>query len=149
METVSLPWAYMLQLPSDPRAAGIARSTLRAVLKAHRMGDLMDTVELLTSELVTNAYRYSEGPCALRIHAVEPHRLRVGVWDSNPEIPAPFNASRPAPPASGTLTEYGRGLQLVQMCADSWGAYHLGGGRPARGGKLLWVECVRKEPDCQ
>jgi len=36
------------------------------------------------------------------------------------------------------VSENGRGLHLVRACADTWGAYALGGGR---GGKLLWAEC--------
>jgi anti-sigma regulatory factor (Ser/Thr protein kinase) len=139
MATVSPPWAYTLQLPHDPRAPGIARSTLRAVLRAHRMAELTDTAELLASELVTNAHRYSQGPCDLRLRAPEPHRLRLGVWDSNPEIPPPFAGGCADPPQ--VAAESGRGLFLVQVCADSWGAYPLGGGLPGQGGKLLWVEC--------
>ncbi|MFJ5225324.1 ATP-binding protein [Streptomyces sp. NPDC088400] len=147
MATVSPPWAYTLQLPRDPRAPGVARSTLRHVLDAHRIKELADTAELLASELVTNAYQHSDGPYTLRIRAFGPYRLRVGVWDGNPEIPPPFNGAAPPVPAesgglTGGLSESGRGLQLVRLCADDWGAYRLGGG-----GKLLWVECVRQEPE--
>ncbi|WP_405599471.1 ATP-binding protein [Streptomyces sp. NBC_01410] len=140
MATVSPPWAYTLQLPHDPRAPGIARSTLRAVLRAHCMAELTETAELLASELVTNAHRYAQGPCGLRLRAPEPHRLRLGVWDANPEIPPPFKGALSPPVAEA---ECGRGLHLVELCADSWGACPL-----PQGGKLLWVECVRGA-DCQ
>ncbi|AVZ73886.1 hypothetical protein SLUN_18575 [Streptomyces lunaelactis] len=140
MATVSPPWAYTLQLPHDPRAPGIARSTLRAVLRAHRMADLTDTAELLASELVTNAHRYSQGPFSLRLRAPEPHRLRLGVRDANPEIPPPFKGALSPP---GADAERGRGLHLVELCADRWGACPL-----QRGGKLLWVECVQNL-ECQ
>ncbi|MFJ8001407.1 ATP-binding protein [Streptomyces sp. NPDC096310] len=148
MQTVSPHWAYTLQLPPDPRAPGIARGTVRSVVRAHRMDEVADTAELLASELVTNAYRHAPGPSALRIRALEPHRLRVGVWDSSPEIPPPFNGGllTPSPSAPGTeaLPECGRGLRLVQLYADDWGAYRLGGERSGHRGKLLWVECVLK-----
>lgn len=137
MTTVSPPWAYTLQLPHDPRAPGIARATLRAVLRAHRMAELIDSAQLLASELVTNAQRYSQAPCDLRLRAREPHRLRLGVWDANPEIPPPFKGVLSPP---GADAERGRGLHLVELCADSWGAYPLGGGLPGQGGKVLWVE---------
>ncbi|MFJ2111708.1 ATP-binding protein [Streptomyces sp. NPDC087850] len=149
METVSPLWAYTLQLPHDPRTPGIARTTLRTVLKAHRMSELTDTAELLASELVTNAYRYSRDPYTLRIRALEPDRVRVGVWDSNPEIPPPFNGAPPAAPAPDGPAEGGRGLQLVRMCADDWGVYRLGEGLSGYGGKLLWVECGRREAGCR
>ncbi|MFC9424724.1 ATP-binding protein [Streptomyces sp. NPDC056987] len=151
MQTVSPHWAYTLQLPHDPRAPGIARGTLRNVVRAHRMHGLAHTAELLASELVTNAYRHAPGPYALRIRALDPHRLRVGVWDSSPEIPPPFNGELLVPaaaaPAGEGLPECGRGLWLVQLYADNWGAYHLGGERSGHRGKLLWVECVRKSDE--
>ena len=139
MATVSPPWAYTLHLPHDPRAPGIARSTLRSVLRAHRMTELAETAELLASELVTNAYRYSAGPYALRLRAPEPNRLRLGVWDANPEIPPPFKGALSPP---GADAEHGRGLHLVELCADSWGACPL-----QRGGKLLCVECGGESRD--
>ncbi|MFD7565073.1 ATP-binding protein [Streptomyces tendae] len=61
-------------------------------------------------------------------------RLRVGVWDSSPYVPAPFAQ----PPGDA---ESGRGLRLVQAYADSWGGWSLGDDVLPRGaGKLLWFE---------
>lgn len=106
------------------------------------MAEVLDVVELLTSELVTNAYRHAKGPASLRLTALGQGRLRVGVWDSHPHIPAPF--ARPpgdrVPPASvGGVG--GRGLFLVQEFADAWGGWSLGDGLLDRGaGKLLWFE---------
>lgn len=134
MTTVSPPWAYTLQLPHDPRAPGIARSTLRAVLRAHRMAELTDTAELLASELVTNAHRYSQGPCDLRLRAPEPHRLRLGVWDANPRSRHPSRALSARPvrmrsagggciswscaPTAGARARFGRAASSY-----GWNAY--------------------------
>ncbi len=146
MSTVSPhdTWAYALRLPHDPRAARVARMTVRAVLEGHGRHEMLDTVELLTSELVTNAYRHTRGPCSLRLTALSDGRLRVGVWDSHPHVPSPFaeapGGHRPAPAPPGDA-EGGRGLYLVQACADSWGGWSLGGDVLPRGaGKLLWFE---------
>ncbi|MFC8867697.1 ATP-binding protein [Streptomyces sp. NPDC057148] len=154
MGTVSLSdtWAYALRLPHDPRAARVARMTVRAALGGHGRHEVLDTVELLTSEMVTNAYRHTRGPCSLRLTALSDGRLRVGVWDSHPHIPAPF-----AQPPDGGRTavvppetaDGGRGLHLVQACADSWGGWSLGADPLGRGaGKLLWFEvrCVQTAP---
>ncbi|MFJ8645447.1 ATP-binding protein [Streptomyces sp. NPDC093546] len=142
MATVSPSWAYTLHLPHDPRAPRVARHTLRTVLATHGMAGLLDTAELLASELVTNAHRYSAEPYTLRLRALEePVRLRLSVWDANPHIPAPFRGA--AAPSPREDDERGRGLQLVQRCADNWGAYELQGGLHGRPGKLLWVECGR------
>jgi anti-sigma regulatory factor (Ser/Thr protein kinase) len=146
MATVTPPWAYTLQLPQDPRGPGIARATLRTVLLVHGMRDLIDTAELLASELVTNAYRHSSGPYSLRLRGAGRNRVRVGVWDSNPVIPEPFGGGVPGEPCA--LAERGRGLRLVRECADAWGAYPIRGGLPGQGGKVLWVECTWK-PECQ
>lgn len=102
MDTVSppTPWSYVLQLPHHPRAPRVARHTLRAVLGGHDMGQLLNTAELLTSELVTNAFRYSQGPATLRLRHMDGGRLRISVWDCNPTIPAPFD--KPSTPARPT-----------------------------------------------
>ncbi|WP_149179848.1 ATP-binding protein [Streptomyces sp. TRM49041] len=141
--TVTPPWAYTLQLPQDPRGPGIARSTLRTVLAAHGMRALTAVAELLTSELVTNAYLHSDAPYTLRLRAMGPNRLRVGVRDSNPHIPSPFRGL-PAVTRPGDGDEHGRGLLLVELCADNFGAYPLGDGGlfGEGGGKLLWAECA-------
>ncbi|MGW1875822.1 ATP-binding protein [Streptomyces sp. NPDC001975] len=148
MGTVSLPdtWAYALRLPHDPRAARVARMTVRAVLSGHGRHEVLDTVELLTSEMVANAYRHTNGPASLRLTALPDGRLRVGVWDSHPRVPAPFGA----PPWDRVAlapadAEEGRGLHLVQEYADSWGGWPVGDGGPLdRGaGKLLWFEVDR------
>ncbi|MFK4148102.1 ATP-binding protein [Streptomyces sp. NPDC004065] len=106
------------------------------------MGEVLDRVELLASELVTNAYRHTRGPASLRLTALGDGRLRVGVWDSHPHIPAPFGRSpRDRVPPVPAGAESGRGLFLVEQCADSWGGWPLGGDLLGRGaGKLLWFE---------
>lgn len=80
MVTVVPPdtWTYALRLPHDPRAARVARMTVRAALNGHGMDEVLDAVELLTSELVTNAYRHTRGPASLRLTALGDGRLRVG-----------------------------------------------------------------------
>ncbi|MFB6871281.1 ATP-binding protein [Streptomyces sp. NPDC056323] len=138
--TVSPPWTYTLQLPQDPRAPGVARATLRNVLRVHGMRELTETAELLASELVTNAYLYSSGPYSLRLRDAGRSRVRMSVWDTDPHIPAPFRWIK----APEELAERGRGLYLVTLYAECWGAYPMRGGLPGQGGKLLWVECAAK-----
>ncbi|MGP3638434.1 ATP-binding protein [Streptomyces sp. 24-1644] len=152
MDTVSpqTPWSYVLQLPHDPRAPRVARMMLRAVLGLHGPTELLDTAELLACELVTNAYRHSDGQATLRLRRTEDGGLRVSVWDNNPLIPAPFDrppgalALLPAPTPAAETAEGGRGLLLVRECADNWGGYPLGDGLFGRGGKLLWFELTPK-----
>ncbi|MEU6992385.1 ATP-binding protein [Streptomyces sp. NPDC046465] len=150
MVTVAPPegWSYALHLPHDPRAPRVARMTLRAALVGHVMTELGDVAELLTSELVTNAYRHAKGPASLRLRSVRAGRLRVGVWDTSSHIPAPFDkppgslgGHMAAPPSEDSGG--GRGLHLVCECADSWGGWLLGQELTGSGGKLLWFELER------
>ncbi|MCX5207244.1 ATP-binding protein [Streptomyces sp. NBC_00237] len=138
MSTVSKPWSYTLQLPHDVQSPRIARYTLRAVLEAHGLRQLRDVAELLASELLTNAHLHSDGEYALRLRSGVPGRVRISVWDTNPEIPDAF-VKEPVVPDDAA--ECGRGLVLVRLCADSWGAYRLGGEAFGGTGKLLWAEC--------
>ncbi|MFC4470565.1 ATP-binding protein [Streptomyces xiangluensis] len=147
MVTVSPPkseasasWAYALQLPHNRLAPRIARVTLRAVLSGHGMTQLIDIAELLTSELVTNAYRHSTGPATLRLRGLADARLRVSVWDANPHIPPPFD-QKPGPlrPVRADV-DGGRGLFLVCHYADVWGGFPPAADPFGCGGKLLWCE---------
>ncbi|NEA64607.1 ATP-binding protein [Streptomyces sp. SID12488] len=148
MATVSpsaLSWSYALQLPHDPRAPGIARATLRTVLAAHDLAHLTPTAELLASELLTNAHLHTRGPYMLRLLSNEPDRLRVAVWDTDPRVPPGFSTSEKGTPIAVPPddAEGGRGLHLVQACADSWGVSVLREPGAPKGGKLLWAECGR------
>ncbi|MFJ1626079.1 ATP-binding protein [Streptomyces sp. NPDC088190] len=139
--TVSPPWTYTLQLPQDPRAPGVARATLRNVLRVHGMPELAEIAELLASELVTNAYLYSSGPYSLRLRDAGRSRIRLSVRDTDPHIPAPFRWGAGTPEE---LAERGRGLYLVTLYAECWGGYPMRGGPPGQGGKVLWAECAAK-----
>ncbi|MES4901467.1 MULTISPECIES: ATP-binding protein [unclassified Streptomyces] len=142
------PWTYTLRLPNDPRAARIARVTLRAVLSGHGMAELTETAELLTSEMVTNALCHSDGPAQLRLRHLCENRLRVSIWDTNPLIPAPFDTPPGHLDRFAALTEaaakaddtHGRGLLIVRLCADNWGGYPLADDLFGISGKLLWFE---------
>ncbi|MFD6436791.1 ATP-binding protein [Streptomyces venezuelae] len=135
MTTVVPPWTYTLQLPHDPRAPGVGRATLRAVLDTYGLGDLAPTAELLAGELLNNAHCHTDGPYTLRLRSSSPERIRVAVWDSNPQIPPGFGEADggvdSGPPETA---ENGRGLHIVRACADRWGSY------PRHAGKLLWAE---------
>ncbi|WP_116213305.1 ATP-binding protein [Streptomyces olivoreticuli] len=143
-------WSYTLNLPNDPRSAWIARITLRGVLSSHELNELRDDAELLTSELVTNAYRYSDGPVELRIRELPEEGVRISVWDTNPDIPEPFGRPviRPVAPRRAAETTYGRGLLIVRRCADNWGSHSIGEGWSGPGfrGKWLWCELGAKKP---
>lgn len=47
----------------------------------------MGAVELVVSELMTNAYKYAPGPCLLDLE-VSDGTVQISVWDTNPTLPA-------------------------------------------------------------
>lgn len=87
--------------------------------------DLAGTLELVISELVTNARRAQSHTVVVHL-TIGADRIRVGVEDDAPGRPTLL---RPAP----TETR-GRGLAIVTMLADAWGV------RPLPAGKEVWAE---------
>ncbi|MGA5796596.1 SpoIIE family protein phosphatase [Streptomyces cellulosae] len=111
-------------LPREPRSVGRAREYARAQLLAWEMEPLVDTTELLVSELVTNALRYGEGEIRLRL--LLDRTLVCEVWDSGLVQPRRRRAR--------DTDEGGRGLQLVGLLSAAWGS------RRTPRGKTVWFE---------
>lgn len=129
-------WEYTLELPHDPRAPGIARATVRTVLGRYRLDELMDDALLLTSEVVTNSYRYSQGPVSVRLRwTAVTRRLRISVWDGSPELPKPCNAQQD--------DVRGRGLMMLRLHAADWGHFRIGNSLCGIHGKVVWFECAQ------
>ncbi|MEV2213047.1 ATP-binding protein [Streptomyces sp. NPDC050997] len=124
-------WSYGFLIPHDPRAASVVRAALRAILRATRLGCVADTVELLTSELITNAYRHSPSDAYVNVEHT-PDALTVTVWDHCADPPVPTGVQR------DDDAESGRGLTIVEACADEWGVRHF----PY--GKAVWFSVVSK-----
>ncbi|MEU1698396.1 ATP-binding protein [Streptomyces pseudogriseolus] len=146
MSTVAPPWSYTLHLSRDPRSPGIARSTLRSVLAAYKLGGLAPTAELLAAELLTNAHLHTGGPYALHISPLASGQLRLGVWDTDPAVPSGLGVGFAHGVMPDEGSESGRGLALVRAYADAWGASLLGEIGELAGGKVLWAECGWRGP---
>ncbi len=53
---------WRIDLPAEPASPSVARAHARSVLREWSSDELSETVELLVSELVTNAVRHASGP---------------------------------------------------------------------------------------
>ncbi|MEU4048745.1 SpoIIE family protein phosphatase [Streptomyces olivaceus] len=115
--------AYWFLEPEDA-APGRARRLARRALSRWGMEDLTDSVELLVSEVVTNAVRYASRPVTLRLLRTDVLRCEVG--DDVPQLPRLRQAR--------ATDEGGRGLYLVNRLARRWGATRLSTG------KVVWFE---------
>ncbi|MEU6286189.1 SpoIIE family protein phosphatase [Streptomyces sp. NPDC046988] len=120
-------------LPREPRSVGRARELARAKLLEWDMEPLVDTTELLVSELVTNALRYGEGEIRLRL--LLDRTLVCEVWDSGLVQPRRRRAR--------DTDEGGRGLQLVGLLSAAWGS------RRTPRGKTVWFELPLPGGDTQ
>ncbi|MET9501738.1 ATP-binding protein [Streptomyces sp. NPDC006622] len=131
-ESTSGAWEYSLSLPNDLRAVPICRRTLRLILTMYGLIHLVDTAELIASELVSNAVLHTKGPAVLRVSWSD-GVLRIGAWDANPAPPDP-----PDDLADLANAENGRGTALVRACADVWGWHPLS--RFGHRGKYVWCD---------
>ncbi len=86
--------------------------------------DLVDSVELMVSELATNCIRHTGTSFDLAI-VRSPDRIRIEVTDRAGGTPR-MRSPGPEDPT-------GRGLQIVNMLSEDWGVEH----RPAKG-KTVW-----------
>lgn len=111
-------------LTSQPTVAARARELVRRRLEVWRP-DVADVVELLVSELVTNALRYGRGPIGLRLL----HGATTVVCEVSDELDA---APRLRTVHQGD--EGGRGLYLVDQLSANWGT------RTTAHGKIVWFE---------
>ncbi|WP_234021104.1 ATP-binding protein [Streptomyces sp. Tu 6176] len=108
-----------------------AREFVHERLCGWGLADLSDDVELVTSEIVTNALVHagSDVDVRLRVYA---DRLRLEVRDSasDPPVPALYSLSD----EGCARAEHGRGLFLVDALADTWNT------SPNGRGKTVWLE---------
>jgi anti-sigma regulatory factor (Ser/Thr protein kinase) len=137
----------VLAIAALPTATPCARLHARTIAYEWGLGEFADTIELVVSELVTNAVKASAD------HDGRPHctpdtglacvHLRlstdgtaalVEVWDESFNVPAQTHA---------TLDdESGRGLILVDALAERWGWDAPPSGR----GKVVWALVRRSFP---
>jgi anti-sigma regulatory factor (Ser/Thr protein kinase) len=117
-----------VSLLARPSAARDARRWVCARLVELRLEPLADAVELLTSEVVTNAL----------IHAGTPMVLRLRPQGAGVEVEVEDGSS--LPPArrhySSTATT-GRGVEVLDSLADEWGW------RADPVGKTVWFRVQR------
>jgi hypothetical protein len=139
------PFTSHLELGALPGAVPCARLHAKQMLWEWGLNELVSTVELLVSELVTNAQRtsadltgsryrgrWSAGapPVRLWLNA-DGERVLIQVWDGDHRLPEPQGIDLEA--------ESGRGLLLVETLSTEWGAYGLEGST----GKVVWAAVSR------
>ncbi|HEY6279765.1 MAG TPA: SpoIIE family protein phosphatase [Streptosporangiaceae bacterium] len=111
-------------LPGELQSAGQARALVTEPLKKWDLTGLLANTQLLVSELVTNAIRYTQGPVTLRL--ILERTLTCEITDTSAALPRIRFAAGD--------DESGRGLQIVSQLSQRWGA------RRTPSGKVVWCE---------
>ncbi|OLZ68855.1 protein phosphatase [Streptomyces sp. IMTB 2501] len=112
-------------LQPDPARVGEVRARALRRLADWGLDEAAFAVELILSELVTNAIRHGSGP--VRVRLLHGRTLICEVSDTSNTAPHLRRAA--------STDEGGRGLFLVAQLAQSWGTRYL----PR--GKVIWAEC--------
>ncbi len=111
------------RLPGEPRQVAHCRRLVRDTLASWSLTAFTETVELLVSELVTNAIQHAGGEIRLRLQRDE-DALLCEVCDQTRNPPELQELSATA--------ERGRGILLVNELSGRWGH------RRTASGKIVW-----------
>ncbi|MFI7635353.1 ATP-binding protein [Nonomuraea sp. NPDC049400] len=116
------------ELPQDAASIPAGRhlvSNKLAEWGIHRRSEIMDVMQLLATELPTNAVEHARGDPVLTLSA-RGDTLRCEVWDEDPRLPCTRR--------SGPGDEGGRGLCMVHLLSKRWGV------DLTHTGKAVWFE---------
>jgi anti-sigma regulatory factor (Ser/Thr protein kinase) len=122
-----------LELGAYPTAVPCARLHSRLVAGEWGLAGLAEVVELVVSELTTNAVQATSAAGLTGTRSVrlwlgsDGRRIVVQVWDSSPHSPVRQDA--------GPDAESGRGLLLVDSLSADWGSDRSADGS----GKVVWA----------
>ncbi len=120
----------VMALGADPVCIANARAFVEKRTVAVGELALVPIIELLVSELVTNAILHSPSPTRLQFTS-DDDRIRVEVEDRGDRRPRLLDGQDP-------LRPNGRGLQVVDRLSDRWGWDPVDAG-----GKVVWFEVLR------
>ncbi|MGW3247416.1 SpoIIE family protein phosphatase [Streptomyces sp. NPDC001070] len=114
----------------DLHGVKAAREFVRDCLKDWEVEAAADDLELMASEVVTNALLHADSYVELQLR-LYPDRIRLEVRDSDVTPPVPSSLS--ACEEENAQAEHGRGLLIVDALGE-WGS------SPSGRGKVVWCE---------
>lgn len=118
-------WSHRTVLQAEPISASRAREFVGSHLMAHDLSHLVADVQLVASELATNAVAHAQTPFVV-VLSRENGAVVLRVDDES--------ASSPVQSAPDVMDLNGRGLMLVQLLSHAWGTRSDG-----RGSKSVWA----------
>jgi anti-sigma regulatory factor (Ser/Thr protein kinase) len=124
-------WSHEVELTAKEVSVPAARAFITQNLLRQRCpADLVEDVQLVVSELATNALVHGEAGFAVKLRVLD-DMVVVEVEDGSHRGPV-----RRAP---ADLDTNGRGVAIVEALSNKWGVKRYAGG-----GKAVWAEFVRE-----
>jgi anti-sigma regulatory factor (Ser/Thr protein kinase)/GAF domain-containing protein len=115
----------------DLHGVKAARTFVDDRLSSWGLAEVSDTLQLIVSEIVTNALIHAGSDVDVRLRAFADHvRLEVRDSDSNPPVPSPLALSE----EENAQAEHGRGLLIVEALSRQWNT------SPNGRGKTVWLD---------
>ena len=124
--SVQRRWSHETDLASQTSSVSQARAFVALQLRAHDLANMADDLQLVVSELATNAMLHAQTPYTVSLRAFDA-TLRLEVLDGSSAVPSMKVA--------GPLDTYGRGVMIVQALSRDWGILSR-----TSGGKTVWAE---------
>ena len=130
---VHRPWTHQGEFAAETRSVARARAFVTGHLVDHGLDGLVEDVELVVSELATNAV----------VHAGSPFTVTLGASEESVLLEVLDRAhSSPTLVAVRSSETSGRGIAIVQTVSRDWGVSEL-----TSGGKSVWaVFDIREGP---
>ncbi len=122
---VDKEWSHSTELDADDSSASDARAFVTRHLLEHDLGHLIDDVQLVASELATNAIAHAHTTFMVTLEALD-ESVRLEVLDGSPTEPVMMTAQ---PMDTG-----GRGVAIVNALSREWGS-----AASTSGGKSVWA----------
>jgi hypothetical protein len=122
-------WSHTREFPARPGSVSSARTFVRVQLATHDVVHLDDALQLVVSELATNALVHTPSRFTVTLEGGLT-TIRLVVLDES--------AARLVPSIALGTDVGGRGLMIVDALSRGWGVLY-----DDNGGKSVWAEFTR------
>jgi len=119
-------WSHELLLVAQPVSVSEARAFVAQVLTEHGLVVLVDDVQMVVSELATNALVHARTSFTVKLRTGLGQAVVLEVRDRSPSFPVIV--------ATGPLDITGRGIAIVDALSQAWGFE-----AHESGGKYVWA----------
>ena len=119
-------WSHETSLTAEASSAARARAFVSRHLRDHDLRHLVDDIEVVVSELATNAMAHAQTPFTVILCAFD-ETVVLEVSDQS--------RAEPSLVVARALDTSGRGVAIVQALSRDWGVLSR-----ASGGKSVWAE---------